>query len=274
MLRGIEGSSQGINQSLDGDPEVVLLTPDQVLFCSNAMKRKIQKVSDCMKEHSSKPSPKWFKRRKVVAPEVESASETPTIRLNSLVPITEDSSIMAVYEEDESRGMASIFQKYWKRVMGSALRYLGDRDEAQDAVSEIFLKVMDKLKRDRPRHFGSWLFMVARNHCIEQLRKKKRRPEQESIENFKLMWVVEEEEDTDFRQRRNHQVRAAMAQLPEGQRMCLELMCIEGLTYKEISEETGMDMKAVKSHIQNGKRRLILALGKQIGESTGSKKAS
>ena len=83
--------------------------------------------------------------------------------------------------------------------------------------------------------------------------------------------VEEDEEVADIQQSRNSLVRKALALLTESQRICVELFFIEDMSYKEIAEETGMDLKAIKSHIQNGRRRLTMSL-QQSRPSTGGKK--
>lgn len=184
------------------------------------------------------------------------------IRLNSLGPVPDSDSLLAFKTDDAKSGIVEVFEKYWQLVVGSAIKILGDREDAQDAASDIFVKVLDRFRKERPTHFKSWLYKVARNHCIELLRKRKRAPELESVEKLGMMSVVEEDDGQDeVRRSRNLLVRKAMEQLTENQRLCIELFFIEDWSYREIAEETGMDLKAIKSHIQNGKRRLIIFLG-------------
>lgn len=143
-------------------------------------------------------------------------------------------------------------------VYGLCLKYLKNRDDAQDAVMSIYEQLSQKLLTSEVQHFKSWLYMVSKNHCLMQLRKKN--PEihtevfMESGEDMHLNnEKVELEKDLTA-------LEACMEELKEEQRHCVKLFFLDKKSYQQVNDETGLDLKKVKSHIQNGKRNLKMCL--------------
>jgi RNA polymerase sigma-70 factor, ECF subfamily len=165
-------------------------------------------------------------------------------------------------ETGDPRAASWIFENYWHLVLGSCLKYLGDRDAAQDAAMDILHKILEKLRTETPTYFPAWLYTVTRNHCVEILRKGNKSPDFESLEKVKVAM----EPEASFVEHQENQsilaahVQKALAELPEHQRECVEMFYMQELSYKEISEESGYSLKKVKSFIQNGKRKLTLLL--------------
>jgi RNA polymerase sigma factor (sigma-70 family) len=146
----------------------------------------------------------------------------------------------------------------------TAFKYMKDEDDSKDVVMEVFAKVMTELKTGRVRNFRNWLFIITKNHCLMILRKRKPTVELNEELLEKKINIVE------FAVAQNHTdseemeelLRRGIGGLNEKQQLCLTLFFFENKSYKEISVQTGFDMKTVKSHIQNGKRNLKIALAK------------
>lgn len=160
-----------------------------------------------------------------------------------------------------------LYTRYTHLVFGNCFRYLENEEMARDAVMEIFERLFETLKTDEIRHFSSWLFQVSRNHCLMQIRqdgtKQKhlkviRAEKEEEFMESGFFLHLKDEEDEEKKKRINF----ALEKLNDEQRQCIKLMYLEGLSYKEIADLTGFELKAVKSHIQNGKRNLRVILDK------------
>lgn len=143
-------------------------------------------------------------------------------------------------------------------VYGLCLKYLKDRDASQDAVMDIYETVSSKLKTMEVSHFKSWLYMVSKNHCLMILRKNN--PEVNSeffMESQDAMHLKEEkialENDLEA-------LDECIEALKEEQKDCVKLFFIEKNSYQEVTDQTGIELKKVKSHIQNGKRNLKICL--------------
>lgn len=155
-----------------------------------------------------------------------------------------------------------LFERYMHLVYGLCLKYLKDREDAQDAVMVIFESLSEKLHSHEVRYFKSWLYMVSKNHCLQELRKV--RP----IENINgslmemeySMHPIEEGPDIDDDL---NALEKCLQQLREDQQLCVRLFYLQELSYGQVSKRTSFSLKKVKSYIQNGRRNLKNCLKKQ-----------
>jgi RNA polymerase sigma-70 factor (ECF subfamily) len=155
--------------------------------------------------------------------------------------------------------LGSLFERYTHLALGVSLRYLRNREDAEDTVMEVYERLAKALLVHEISNFRSWLHSVVANQCRMTLRRRKSAPAAVEASEELLDAVLasarapreEEEED-----RLIDALPAALARLPEGQRRCVELFYLEGLSYAEVTGRTGYASNEVKSHIQNGKRNL------------------
>ncbi len=158
--------------------------------------------------------------------------------------------------------LGQLYERYMHLVYGVCLKYLKNRDEAQDAVMAVFEKISKELKDKEVNEFKPWLYVVAKNYCLMHLRKeqslKKHASEFEKsellfMENEDAMHLNNNEWEPEAMDAR---LKECLEKLREQQRSCIELFYFKELCYKEISENLDLDIKKVKSYIQNGKRNL------------------
>jgi RNA polymerase sigma factor (sigma-70 family) len=159
--------------------------------------------------------------------------------------------------------LGELYARYMHMVYGVSLKYLEDREEARDAVMQIFEKLVVDLPRHDVRNFRNWLYVLTRNHCFMQLRAARyhdRKMEEIKIE-FEFMESGNEMHPVDREDGYNEDaLRKCMEQLKSEQKQCIELFYYQKLCYREISDRLHMDEKKVKSHLQNGKRNLKICL--------------
>jgi RNA polymerase sigma factor (sigma-70 family) len=163
--------------------------------------------------------------------------------------------------------VGELYRRYAHLVLGVCLKYLKDQENAHDATMQIFEKLISDLTHHQISNFKSWLYMVAKNYCLMQLRKEKA-----EINHFKTLVTVSDEniveiwDELHLKDITNEKMllglASALTQLNQEQRLCVELIYLENKSYKEITDITGMDINSVKSHIQNGKRNLKILLEK------------
>jgi RNA polymerase sigma-70 factor (ECF subfamily) len=143
------------------------------------------------------------------------------------------------------------------------MKYLKDQEEAKDAVQQVFLKAITELHKYKVDYFKSWLYMVAKNHCLMMLRGK----DKHSVEiNERIMATPDEAENKNSYIEKDidlTNLAAALQQLNKEQQECLTLFYLTKKSYSEIVSHTGYTLLQVKSHIQNGKRNLKIMLLKQ-----------
>lgn len=179
-----------------------------------------------------------------------------------------DEDLLKRYRQGADPALIGIlYTRYTHLVFGNCLKHLGDPEAARDAVMGIFEGLFQSLLRDEVRHFSSWLYTVSRNYCLMELRRQRSGEEAlkglfADISGGDMENPVEVHLKEVEKQEKHLALQDALDQLGQEQRTCVELMYLEGRSYKEIAEHTGLEMNKVKSHIQNGKRKLRIILGR------------
>lgn len=164
---------------------------------------------------------------------------------------------------NESLAFNQLFERYGHLVYGVCLNLLKNTEAAKDATQQIFIKLLDDLKRFTITHFKPWLFRVARNHCFMQLRSAAPDTYALSPDEEADRFDMEFEDETHQKiedERLLNGLEEAMKELNEEQRACINLFYLEKLTYSEISARLGCTLMQVKSHIQNGRRNLKIKM--------------
>ena len=166
-------------------------------------------------------------------------------------------------QTDRSEYLGDLYNRYIPLVYGLCLKYLKDTDASEDAVMQIFEILLNKVGRFEIKEFRTWLYSVAKNHCLQLLRKTKR----EMATDFGSV-VMESGDDSHLFDREEGEMRLSalekcMEQLPVPQRESVRLFFLEEKSYADIAEITSYHLKSVKSYIQNGKRNLKICIEKQ-----------
>jgi len=152
--------------------------------------------------------------------------------------------------------VGELFSRYQSLIYGVCLKYFRDRDDAKDAMMQLFEKLTGILKTHDVEHFKSWLYVTTRNHCLMQMRAGKGKFAQEnssSIMENSLFVHPEEEPELEVNLTR---LEKCIETLVEEQKQCVQLFYLQEKCYKDITHHTGFDLHQVKSYIQNGKRNL------------------
>lgn len=161
----------------------------------------------------------------------------------------------------EQIAFTCLFERYGHLVFGVCLKYLKDTEAAKDATQQIFIKLLEDLKRFKIETFKPWLYQVAKNFCFMQLRKvtpivnNEIKTNDDADMEFEDDWhqKIEKEQMLD-------RLEVAVTELNEEQRVCIDLFYLQKKTYQEIAIQTGYTLLQVKSAIQNGKRNLKIKL--------------
>ena len=174
-----------------------------------------------------------------------------------------DKELVALYKQSEDMAvLGELYQRYMDLVYGVCLKYFKESERSKDSVMQIFEELVAKLKKHEVDNFKSWLYQVAKNHCLMQLRTPKNLKTVEispqlmqSEENVHLNGVLEKEENL-------KKLEYCLGTLSDDQRKAIQLFYFEGKCYDEIVEITGQDWNQVRSFIQNGRRNLKICMEK------------
>ena len=152
-------------------------------------------------------------------------------------------------------------------LLGVSMKYLKNEEEAKDCVQQVFLKAISELHKYKVDYFKSWIYMVAKNHCLMKLREKGKHTTEI---NERIMSAPDENENKSVHIEKDktlNNMAAALQQLNKEQQQCVTLFYLEKKSYQEITEITQFSLLQVKSHIQNGKRNLKIIMEEMEGSS-------
>jgi len=156
-----------------------------------------------------------------------------------------------------------IVDRYQRPLLNFISRYLGDWAAAEDVAQEVFLRVFKAAKDYKPQaKFKTWLFTIATNLCLNEIRDNKIKPTFADVtnlseaeypvaapDNFSPLKAVEKGELSTA-------VRKAIRNLPENQRIAILLRQYDEFSYSEISKIMGLSISAVESLIQRARQSL------------------
>jgi RNA polymerase sigma factor (sigma-70 family) len=174
-----------------------------------------------------------------------------------------DRDLVTLYKQTlDTEVLGALYQRYMELVFGVCYKYLKERETARDAVMAVYEEIAEKLKKHEVDNFKSWLYTVAKNHCLMQLRSPRHLKTREftgelvqNEENVHLNGELEKEENF-------QKLEKCLQGLSKDQEQTVRLFYMEQKCYKEISEITGHDWNQVRSFIQNGRRNLKICMDK------------
>lgn len=168
------------------------------------------------------------------------------------------------YTDHDNQWLGILLQRYTLLLLGVSMKYLKNEEAAKDAVQQIFLKAITELGKYRVVYVKSWLYMVARNHCLMQLRDRNTYvPVDEELASE---WNNKDE--ILDREQSLVMLESVLDELNEAQKTCVILFYLHKKSYQEIVDHTGYNLSQVKSHIQNGKRNLKILLEKKMDQTS------
>jgi len=177
-----------------------------------------------------------------------------------------DAELVAQYLAGHRFAFQELVGRYQERLLNFIHRTIGDRDRAEDLVQETFVRVYRHMHRfDQTKKFSTWIYTISSNLAKNELRNRSRNP-------LVLFQTIMKNWDADHRElefedstycpddlfRKRHlrtKVEAAVAELPEHHRVVFVLREMEGKTYDEISEITGVTLGTVKSRLNRARNR-------------------
>jgi RNA polymerase sigma factor (sigma-70 family) len=176
--------------------------------------------------------------------------------------LTDAELLHAFQQESQNEALGALYQRYMDLLYGVCFKYLKDRELARDAVLNIYEELVKKLPKHQVDNFKSWVYMVAKNHCLMYLRSPKNKQTKEFLpdtmqfgEEVHLNGELENEANFDKLER-------CLQSLVKEQEQTVKMFYYEQKCYKEIAEITGFDASMVRSYIQNGRRNLKICMDK------------
>jgi RNA polymerase sigma factor (sigma-70 family) len=171
----------------------------------------------------------------------------------------EVSTVIARAQKGESSALAEIFRAYSQRVIGLCRHMLRDRNLAEDAAGEVFLRLRTSIATyDASAQFDRWLLRITANHCIDLIRRRQ----------LERRWISEEEHPADppspdsspltllLLKERGKAIARALEGLADAYRLPLVLRYYAGLSYDEIAAQLDVEKTQVAGRIFRAKHML------------------
>lgn len=182
---------------------------------------------------------------------------------NRYTNMSDEELLQAYRRSQDNEWLGRLLQRYTTLLLGVGMKYLKDRDYAEDAVQQVFLKALTHLPKEEINNFKGWLYILMRNYCLQALRDKTY-----NIDVDALTGVAAPTNDREAVQAQEYtlqQMNEGLEQLNEEQRISITLFYLQKMSYEQIMAKTGYTFMQVKSFIQNGKRNLKTFLLKKQG---------
>lgn len=189
------------------------------------------------------------------------------LNLQNLNHIDDKELLSRFYSDHNNEWLGILLPRYTLLLFGVCMKYLKNEEDAKDSVQQIFLKAINELHKYKVEYFKSWLYMIAKNHCLMKLRDKGKYPVELTERMAATPDIAEDKNLLLEKDKTLNEMQAALRQLNPEQQTCITLFYLEKKSYTEVAEKTGFNMMQVKSNIQNGKRNLKLLLEKKLGHS-------
>ena len=160
----------------------------------------------------------------------------------------------------DQAAMLALVERFQGRVFGLCYRMLGQRQDAEDAAQETFVRVLKNLHRwDSGRDFEPWLLAIAGNRCRTALAARRRKPVLEGA----VEQVADDSPDERAAGHLDEEVRLALGRVREEYRQAFVLFHERELSYAEIAEAMGVPLGTVKTWVHRARRELIDALAQR-----------
>lgn len=175
----------------------------------------------------------------------------------------EDVELVGLCQKGDIDAFDRLFYKYRDKIYRTAFRMINDQEDALDLTQEIFLRAYKNInKYNYKSQFSTWLYKLAINVCIDELRKHKKSNEVLTDEIPDNRRYSDTPEDIVISEEQGSLVWKALDILKEKDRSIIVLREMEGLSYEEIANILGCSMGRVKSRLHESRKKLRKALEK------------
>ena len=181
-----------------------------------------------------------------------------------------DLELLAQISKQDREALATLYDRYGRRVFALAVRILNDPVGSEEVTQDVFMSVWRRgaSYTSKKGKFTTWMFSIAHNRTIDELRKRRRdrsRENDDIEDHYDLKSSDISPADAAVAQSEYAKVKAAMDKLPEEQKSVVELSYFKGLTQTEIATKTGQPLGTVKTRMRLALKKLRVALSAEMG---------
>ncbi|MFT6334833.1 MAG: RNA polymerase sigma-70 factor (ECF subfamily) [Halioglobus sp.] len=156
-----------------------------------------------------------------------------------------DQELIKTYLKGNDKAFEILLKRHKDKIYTSIYLFVKDTEMANDIFQDVFIKIVDTLRRGKYNHEGKflqWAMRISYNMCVDNFRKNKRRTKVSSTETFDIFDVLESKDDnmetTMIKSQMHKKVRSLVDELPPEQREVVILRHYADMSFKEISQLT------------------------------------
>lgn len=169
--------------------------------------------------------------------------------------IADEELLKRFQQYNDNRAFGILYKRYLPLLLGTCKRYLNSPEDAEDLVMELYEKCSIILKSSNEIKFlKTYLFVIAKNAALGKLRSKKILIEYHDLVELEQEFEVDNQ--LIINNKKEIDLMNGMKLLSEEQRLCVDHFYFKKMRYKQVAEVLEMDVKTVKTYLQNGKRML------------------
>jgi len=178
--------------------------------------------------------------------------------------LSDEELIKEILTISNERAFREIYFRYSHLVLGVCIKYIQSKSDADDIAICVFSTLKQKIEKTEIINFRSWLYTITKNECLMFLRKNKVKPSQTDIENVK---DILDEKDNEHLDTKLKQLEDCIPLLKREHYTCIVSFYFNKKSYEQIANENNYSIQEVKSHIQNGKRKLLILISERLDKN-------
>lgn len=153
----------------------------------------------------------------------------------------------------------TLYNRYSKKIYGKCISLLKDEEAAQDAMQDIFMKILLNLSKfSEKSRFSTWVYSISYNYCIDLLRRKKKLNTVLVDDSSRLEDVVEEVNDSFLLETKVNRLKVILDKIPPGDKMILIMKYQDSMSIKDIGKILDKSESAIKMKIKRAKQKFKL----------------
>ncbi len=187
----------------------------------------------------------------------------------SILAKKEDRELINDYLAGNDKSFEVLLNRHREKIYTSIYLFVKDRNQAEDIFQDVFIKIIDTLRKGKYNHEGKflqWAMRISYNMCVDNFRRSKRRTKVSATETFDIFDVLESEDDnmetTMIKSQMHEKLRFLVDQLPEEQREVVILRHYADMSFKEISQLTRVSINTALGRM----RYALINMRKMIGD--------
>lgn len=185
------------------------------------------------------------------------------------VSMLNDQELIALYLQGEERAFEVLLSRHKNKIYTSIYLFTKDRTLADDIFQEVFIRIIDTLRRGKYNHEGKflqWAMRISYNLCVDYFRRGKRRPVVSPTEDFDIFDVLQQPdlnaEESIMRSQTHDRIRQLVDLLPDEQREVVILRHYADMSFKEIAQLTRVSINTALGRM----RYALINIRKMIEE--------